>query len=58
MSKDKLISDVITIANTTELVKNTIAKLGLTYIAPLEESVQDEQISKAIIRRIKKGAKQ
>lgn len=58
MSKEKLISDVITIANTTELVKNTIAKLGLTYIAPLEESVQDEQISKAIIRRIKKGAKQ
>jgi len=58
MSKDKLIGDVITIANTTELVKNTIAKLGLTYIAPLEESVQDEQISKAVIRRIKKGAKQ
>lgn len=58
MSNEKLIEDVITIANTTELVKNTIAKLGLTYIAPLEESIQDEKISKAINRKVRKGAPQ
>lgn len=58
MSNEKLISDVVAIANTTELVKNTIAKLGLTYIAPLSESIQDEKISKAIIRKVRKGAAQ
>lgn len=51
MSKEKLISDILTGANVVELVKNTISKLGLVYVAPLSESVLDEKISKAIVRK-------
>lgn len=51
MSKEKLIGDIITGANVVELVKHTIAKLGLVYVAPLSESVLDEKISKAIVRK-------
>lgn len=57
MSKEKLIGDIVSIANAVEFVKNTIAAVGLVYIAPLDESVQDEKISKAILRKINKGAK-
>ena len=55
MSKEKMIGDIITVANVTELVKHTISKLGLVYIAPLDESIQDEKISKAIVRKAKNG---
>lgn len=55
MSKEKLIGDVITGANVVELVKHTISKLGLVYIAPLDESVLDEKISKAIVRKAHVG---
>jgi len=45
----KVIDDTITVANIVELVKGTISKVGLVYIAPLPEAVQDEKISKAIV---------
>jgi hypothetical protein len=57
MGKEELIRDVITVANTAELVKRTIAKVGMEFIAPLGESVQDEKITKAVIKRAK-GLKQ
>lgn len=53
MSKEKLISDTVTIANVVELTKHTLAKIGLVYLAPLDESVQDEKVSKAIVRQVK-----
>lgn len=49
MSKEKIIGDVITGANTIELVKHALSAIGLVYLAPLEESILDEQISKAIV---------
>lgn len=55
MSKEKMISDIITGANVVELVKGTIASLGLVYVAPLDESVLDEKISKAIVRKAHNG---
>lgn len=51
MSKEKLIDDVITAANVVEFVKNTLSAVGLVYLAPLDESVLDEKISKAIVRK-------
>ena len=42
------LENIITMANVMELVKRTIAKVGLEYIAPLPEAIQDEKISKAI----------
>ena len=55
--KAQLISNVLTVANTVELVKQTINKVGLEFIAPLQESVQDEKISKAILSQVKGESK-
>jgi nitrogenase molybdenum-iron protein alpha/beta subunit len=57
MTDQTLINNILTVANTTELVKKTIAKVGLEFIAPLDESVQDEKISKAILARVKGDSK-
>lgn len=57
MNRQTFIQDTVTIANTVELVKATINKVGLEYIAPLPPAIQDEQISKAI-NAIAKGDKQ
>lgn len=57
MSKEKLIGDIVTIANAVEFVKNTLDKVGLVYLAPLEESKKDEKVSKAILKAIKKEGK-
>jgi len=46
--KAQLITNIVTVANTVEVVKKTLAKVGLQYLAPLSESVLDEKISKAI----------
>lgn len=48
MNQQTFIQDTVTIANTVELVKATINKVGLEYIAPLPPAIQDEHISKAI----------
>jgi len=58
INKDNLVIDTISIANTVELVKATIAKVGLEYIAPLDNAVQDEQISKAIVAAVGAGGAQ
>lgn len=55
--KTQLLSNIITVANTVELVKQTINKVGLEFIAPLTESIQDEKISKAIVSRVKGESK-
>jgi len=57
MSKEKLIGDIVTTANAVEFINNTLNGVGLVYLAPLEESVKDEKISKAIIKAIKKDDK-
>lgn len=57
MDKAELVRDIITVANTAELVKRTIAKVGMEFIAPLGESVQDEKIAKAVIARAKGSSK-
>jgi hypothetical protein len=57
MTDKALIDKIITVANVTELVKKTVAKLGLEFIAPLDESIQDEKISKAIVARTKGTSK-
>jgi hypothetical protein len=57
MSKEKIIGDVVTVSNAVEFIKNTLEGVGLVYLAPLEESVKDEKISKAIIKAIKKEGK-
>lgn len=57
MSKEKLIGDIVTVANSVEFIKNTLEAVGLVYLAPLDESVKDEKISKAIIMAIKEEDK-
>lgn len=52
-NKQQLLENIITVANTVELVKKTINKVGLEFIAPLSDSVQDEKISKTILQRVK-----
>ena len=52
VNKETLVADTITLANTVELVKATIDKVGLEYIAPLAPAIQDEQISKAIVAAV------
>lgn len=47
-TKEVLIHNTLALANVAELVSRTMSKVGLEYIAPLEESVQNEQISKAL----------
>lgn len=42
------IENTLILANTIELVRQTINKVGLEFISPLDPAVQDEQISKAI----------
>jgi len=41
-------NNVITLANAIRFIRKTIEKVGLEYIAPLPESEQSEQISKAL----------
>lgn len=55
--KSQLITNIVTVANTVEVVKKTLAKVGLQYLAPLGESVMDEKISKAIVARVKGASK-
>lgn len=55
MNKETFITDTITLANTVELVKHVINKVGFVYIAPLDPAIQDEKISKAVTAAVKKG---
>lgn len=47
-TEQNLIDKTIVIANAVEVIKGTIEKVGLEFIAPLPEAVQNEKISKAI----------
>lgn len=51
MSKH-LVNNVIALANAADLIKETIRKVGLEYIAPLDPAVQAEKISKALTKRV------
>lgn len=55
--KEQLITNTITVANTVEVVKKTLAKVGLQFLAPLSESVLDEKISKAIVGCVQGASK-
>lgn len=58
MNKTTFIQDTITLANTVELVKHVINKVGFVYIAPLDPAIQDEKISKAITTAVKEAKAQ
>jgi hypothetical protein len=46
------INNIITIANTVRFIRQTIDKVGLEYIAPLDPPVQAEKISKAVNHKV------
>lgn len=48
-----LISNILVTANVMEIAKQVIKKVGLEYLPPLEDSVVEEQISKAIVASVK-----
>lgn len=53
MSKE-LIHNTLTLANAAEFIQETIRKVGLEYIAPLDPAIQSEKISKALVERVAK----
>jgi hypothetical protein len=55
--KEQLITNIVTVANTVEVVKKTLAKVGLQFLAPLGESMLDEKISKAIVGCVQGASK-
>ena len=46
--KQKEIAAIIIAATLVELVKHTIDKVGLEHMAPVTDSVRNEQISKVV----------
>jgi hypothetical protein len=54
---DNLVTNIVTIANVIELVKAVVGKVGLEFQAPMDTSIEDEKISKAILARVKGGLK-
>ncbi|EJI5696446.1 hypothetical protein NFI00_000149 [Salmonella enterica] len=50
---ETLVSNVLVVANVTEVVKRTVQKVGLEYLPPLDEAIVEEQISKAIVANVK-----
>ena len=54
---DNLVTNIVTIANVIELVKAVVGKVGLEFQAPMDPSIEDEKISKAILARVKGGSK-
>lgn len=48
-NQERLIAETINIANIFEVTKAVIEKVGLEFMAPLEEAKQDELISKTIL---------
>lgn len=49
-----LIPNVVSLANAAEFIKQTIEKVGLEFIAPLDSAVQNEKISKALSKHVVK----
>ena len=47
-----LITNTVSLANAADFIKNTIRQVGLEFIAPLDEAVQAEKISKALSKRV------
>lgn len=43
-----LLKNTIMLANSATFIRQTIEKVGLEYIAPLDPAVQAEKISKAL----------
>lgn len=52
MNKELLLSNTVSVANVTALIKETIKKVGLEYVAPLDEAIQNEEINKAVLNQI------
>lgn len=46
------INNIVTIANVVRFVRQTIDKVGLEYIAPLDPAEQSEKISKAVNQKV------
>ncbi len=42
------IANIITLANAARFIRQSIEKVGLEYIAPLDKGIQDEKICKAL----------
>lgn len=45
---NNLIQNTLSLANSAEFIKETIRKVGLEFIAPLDPAIQAEKISKAL----------
>lgn len=53
-NKEVFVSNVKTIANVVALTKLAVSKLGFEYIAPMDEAIQNEKISKAVNSEIRR----
>lgn len=47
-TEQSLVDKTIVLANAVEVIRGTVEKVGLEFIAPLPEAVQNEKISRAI----------
>lgn len=53
MSKENFVGNVTAVANVIALTKLSVQKLGFEYIAPMDEVIQNEKISKAILQHLR-----
>jgi len=47
-----IIENTVSLANAFDFIKEVINEVGLVFIAPLDPSIQDEKISKALVKRV------
>lgn len=50
MNEDNEIIELVSVCNIIELTNSVLAKVGLEYLAPLENVTKDELISAAILK--------
>lgn len=55
---DKVIQNSISLANSAEFIAETVRKVGLVYMAPLDSAVQAEKISKELTSLARKENEQ
>lgn len=53
-----IVQNTVTLANAAEVIEQTIRKVGLEYIAPLDPAIQAEKISKALTKRTPKESQE
>lgn len=53
MENDKVISEVLSVANLFELTKRALDKIGLEVLAPLSDDEKNELISSILLAEIR-----